>query len=64
MADTDTIKKLALPRQSEGMKPSAKSRARLLLESGVPIAEVAEELGVSTQTLAKEFDNFKGIGGD
>ena len=63
-SDKEKIKKRAMPRKDTGMKASAKTRARLLYNSGVPIAEIAAELGVSTATLAKEFDNFKGMGGD
>lgn len=61
-ADSAEVKKRALPRDSGGLKASEKSRARMLLNNGVPLADIAAELGVSTQTLAKEFDNFKGIG--
>lgn len=63
-SDTAEIKKRALPRSDAGLKPSAKARARLLLNSGVAPSVVAEELGVSTTTLAKEFNNFKGMGGE
>ena len=63
-SDTNELKKRALPRENTGMKPSAKARARLLLNSGIAPSEVAKELGVSTTTLAKEFNNFKGMGGD
>lgn len=64
-SDTEKIKKRAMPRQDTGMKASAKARARMLLNSGVPLSVVAKDLGVSTSTLAKEFDNFKSIeGGD
>ena len=63
-ADTAEIKKRALPRENTGMKASTKARARMLLNSGHSPSSVAEELGVSVSTLAKEFDNFKGMGGD
>lgn len=63
-SDTTELKKLALPRTNEGMKASTRARARLLLNAGHAPSEVAEELGVSVHTLAKEFDNFKGIGGE
>lgn len=61
-ADTDAIKKRAMPRTNTGMKDSTKARARALLNSGHSPAEVAEELGISVTTLAKEFNNFKGMG--
>jgi hypothetical protein len=62
-SDTSELKKRALPRQNTGMKASTKARARMLLNSGHSPSYVAEQLGVSTSTLAKEFDNFKEIGG-
>ena len=62
-ADTEKIKQRALPRKDTGMKASAKTRARLLYNSGVPIAEIAAELGVSTTTLSKELKNLKETGG-
>ncbi|MBO7453731.1 MAG: helix-turn-helix domain-containing protein [Clostridiales bacterium] len=63
-ADTEEVKKRALPRNNTGMKASTKARARMLLNAGHTVAEVAKELGVSPTTLAKEFDNFKEMGGD
>lgn len=59
-SDKDQLKKLATPQRSTGMMPSAKSRARLLLNAGWSPSAVAEELGVSWNTLAKEFNNFNG----
>ena len=63
-SDTAEVKKRALPRESVGMKASVKSRARMLLNSGLAPSTVAKELGVSVSTLAKEFNNFNGIGGE
>ena len=63
-SDTAEVKKRALPRGNTGMKASTKARARMLLNAGHSVSEVAEELGVSSATLAKEFKNFKGMGGD
>lgn len=54
-SDKNEIKKLAMPRTTVGMSGSAKSRARLLLNSGFTLHEVASELGVSTSTLTKEL---------
>lgn len=54
-SDKNEIKKLAMPKQNTGMRESAKSRARLLLNSGYTLSEVAEELGVSTSTLNREL---------
>ena len=60
-SDTSEIKKRALPRQTSGMKTSTKSRARLLLNAGYAPSTVAAELGVSVETLRKEFNNFNGM---
>ena len=61
-ADIDKVRELAMPREEKGLTPSAMSRARTLLNSGVAPSVVAEELGVSYNTLKKEFNNFRGIG--
>ena len=61
-SDKNELKKRAMPRESTGMSASAKSRARLLLNSGKSPSYVAEELGVSLDTLRKEFNNFNGMG--
>lgn len=63
-SDTSELKKRALPRDSSGMKPSVKSRARMLLNSGMAPSTVAKELGVSVSTLSKEFKNFNEMGGE
>ena len=63
-SDKTELKKRALPRQSTGMRASTKSRARMMLNAGYTPSFVASELGVSVTTLAKEFNNFRGIGGD
>lgn len=65
-SDSNEIKKRALPRKSAGMKTTTRSRARLLLNAGYAPSTVAKELGISVQTLAKEFNNFNGmsVGGD
>jgi len=60
-SDTSEIKKRALPRQTTGMKASTKSRARLLLNAGYAPSTVAADLGVSVETLRKEFNNFNGM---
>lgn len=60
-SDTLQLKKRALPRTSTGMKASAKSRARMMLLAGYAPSTVAKDLGVSVQTLAKEFNNFNGL---
>ena len=65
-ADTSEIKKRALPRETAGMKPSTRSRARLMLNAGYAPSTVASELDISLETLKKEFNNFQGmsVGGD
>lgn len=60
-ADTNEIKKRAMPRQTATMKASTRSRARLLLNAGYPPSTVAKELDISLETLKKEFNNFKGM---
>ena len=35
-----------------------------MLNNGYAPSTVAAELGISTQALAKEFNNFKGLGVD
>ena len=62
-SDKNELKKRALPRQNTGMRASMKSRARLMLNAGYAPSTVAHELGISTEALAKEFNNFNGIGG-
>lgn len=62
-ADIGAVRQLATPRERRGMSASAKSLARQLLRAGYPQAVVAERVGVSTTTLAKEFDNFNDLGG-
>lgn len=63
-ADIAKVRQLATPRSSRGMSATAKSLARQLLRNGYPQSVVAERVGVSVTTLAKEFDNFNNLGGD
>lgn len=62
-ADSDEVKKRAMPRTNTGLKESTRARARALLNAGHSPAEVAEDLGISVSTLSKEFNNFRGMGG-
>ena len=62
-ADIKAVRQLATPRNSKGMSASAKSLARQLLKAGYPQSVVAERVGVSTTTLASEFENFNMFGG-
>jgi hypothetical protein len=61
-SDTAELKKRALPRANTGMIASQKARARMLLNNGYAPSVVASELGVSLDTLRKEFDNFNKMG--
>ncbi len=63
-SDTSELKKRALPRQTVTMQSSTRSKARLMLNAGYAPSTVASELGVSVQALAKEFNNFNGLGGE
>lgn len=65
-SDKDQLKRRAMPRTSGGMKASTRSRARLLLNAGYAPSTVAKDLGISLETLKKEFNNFNGmsVGGD
>lgn len=63
-ADIAKVRQLATPRSSRGMSASSKSLARQLLRAGYPQSVVAERVGVSVTTLAKEFKNFNDLGGD
>lgn len=61
-SDTAELKARALPRANTGMPASQRSRARLLLNKGLAPSTVASELGVSLDTLRKEFNNFNEMG--
>lgn len=65
-SDKDELKKRATPRNNTGMKSSTRSRALLLLNAGYAPSTVANELGISVTSLAKEFNNFRGmaVGGE
>lgn len=63
-SDTSELRKRALPRKETGLRPTQKSRAKIMLNNGYAPSTVAAELGISTQALAKEFNNFKGLGVD
>ena len=65
-SDKNELKQRAIPRRSTGMKASTRSRARMLLQNGYTVADVASMLGVSANTLRNEFSNFHdlAVGGD
>lgn len=48
---SDHIRKLATPKESIKMSPSKITKAKMLLDKGYTISEVAENLGVSTTTI-------------
>lgn len=58
-SDKDQIKKLAMPKTTSKMSASVKNRARMLLDAGWTLAEVAEDIGVSTSTLNNELKGTK-----
>jgi len=55
-SDTSKLKQRALPRQSNRMPASTRSRARLMINNGYALSTVAKELGVSASSLAKELN--------
>ena len=61
-ADIDKVRALATPRKERGLPANVKARARMLLAQGIAPSVVAEELGTSVTTLAKEFNNFNSLG--
>lgn len=65
-SDKEELKKRALPRRTTSLSTSTKSRARLMLNAGYAPSTVAKDLGISIETLRKEFNNFNGmnVGGD
>lgn len=65
-SDKEELKKRATPRASTGLASSTRSRARLMLNAGYAPSTVAKELGISIESLKKEFNNFSGmtVGGD
>jgi hypothetical protein len=54
--DLDRIKSLATPRSEVTIAPAKKAKAERLLAAGYTQSEVADQLGISTSTLAKVFD--------
>jgi hypothetical protein len=50
-SDSDTVKMLAMPKQSTKMSGNKLIRARSMLDSGYTQAEVADALGVGVTTL-------------
>lgn len=63
-SDKTELRKRATPRKPASMKPSTKSRARMMLNAGYAPSTVASELGISIDLLRREFKNFSGINED
>lgn len=54
--DLDNVKRLATPRTTSSMTPAKLSRAKSMLASGYTQSEVADALGISTNTLSKAIE--------
>lgn len=52
-SDLDVLKQLAMPRSYQGMSPGKQAKAKALLANGYTLAEVADQLGVSTSTIQR-----------
>lgn len=51
--NSDKVKKLATPKVTTALSSAKQSKARMLIDKGYSLAEVAEVLGVSTSTVSK-----------
>lgn len=51
-SDMDVLKQQAMPRDFRGMSPAKERQARSLANRGYTLAEIADQLGVSTSTVA------------
>ena len=52
-ADEDQIRELAMPKQTTTLSSARQSKLRNMYNSGYTIAEIAEDLGISTSTVSK-----------
>lgn len=52
-SDLDVLKQLAMPRSYQGMSPGKQTKAKALVANGYTLAEVADQLGVSTSTIQR-----------
>lgn len=60
-SDTDRLKQLAMPRQTQTMSPARAARAKAMYEGHFTQQEIADALGVSRSTVAKYLaDEYKG----
>lgn len=55
--DLDKVKSYATPRTQKGMTDSKIARAKAMAASGYTQAEIADQLGVSTSTIARAISN-------
>lgn len=58
---TDTIRRLATPRQATELAASKQQRIKTLSANGYSISEIASQLGVSTSTVSKYVKDNKGL---
>lgn len=59
-SDLDTLKQLAMPRESKGLSTAKKARAKALEARGYTLAEIADALGVSTSTVQSVLNDTPG----
>ena len=52
-SDLDALKQRSMPRETRGISDAKKSRAKMLEANGYTLAEIADNLGVSTSTISK-----------
>lgn len=50
-SDLDVLKQLAMPREMRGVTPAQESRIKVLESRGYTLAEIADAVGVSTDTI-------------
>lgn len=55
-SDLDTLKQLAMPRNTKGMSAAKQARAKSMAARGYTLAEIADALGVSTSTVQSVLD--------
>lgn len=55
-SDLDTLKQLAMPRNTKGVSAAKQARAKSMAARGYTLAEIADALGVSTSTVQSVLD--------
>ena len=58
-ADKDRVKQLATPREDRSLKGPKLTRAKALIEAGYTYSEIADQLGVSADTIMKSIKGAK-----